>query len=205
MKRRKNTPDDTVDFVVLIVLVVLILILLANNFRNKCERREIENESFSEDNRPYLIEDEIVLTADTEQLTVQPKEAVMFPIHEMTEEEIQEQFYYDSLELLAICVEAEAGNQDLLGKRLVVDVILNRVDSEQFPNDIVSVITQPNQFSSYSDGHMDGVYEPSEETFRAVRMELETRTDCKILFFTEGKYNPYCTPAYQHGDHYFGY
>ena len=108
----------------------------------------------------------------TEELSVQPKETIMFPVHEMTEEEMQEQLYDDSLEMLAICVEAEAGNQDLMGKRLVVDVILNRVDSDKFPDDIVSVITQTNQFSSYSDGHMDGIYEPSEETFRAVRMEL---------------------------------
>jgi spore germination cell wall hydrolase CwlJ-like protein len=43
--------------------------------------------------------------------------------------------YYDQLELLALCVEAEAGNQDQMGKRLVVDVILNRVDSPNYPND----------------------------------------------------------------------
>lgn len=42
--------------------------------------------------------------------------------------EISEEIYYDSLEYLACLVEAEAGNQDELGKRLVVDVVLNRVD-----------------------------------------------------------------------------
>ena len=30
-----------------------------------------------------------------------------------TDEELEEELYYDSLELLAICVEAEAGNQPL--------------------------------------------------------------------------------------------
>ena len=199
--KKKHTPDETVDFVVLICLVVLMLVLLANSFRNKCERIEIENESISEDNRPYIIEDEVVLTADTE-LSVVDKQ---ISIHEYTDAELQEQGYFDSLEMLAICVEAEAGNQDFLGKRLVVDVILNRVDLDQFPNDIVSVITQPNQFTSYSDGHMERIYEPSEETFEAVKRELNNRTDSQILFFTEGKYNPYCIPAYKHGDHYFGY
>lgn len=33
--------------------------------------------------------------------------------------DIAEEEYWDSLELLAICVEAEAGNQSLEGKRLV--------------------------------------------------------------------------------------
>ena len=65
-------------------------------------------------------------------------------IDEMTPEEIAEEEYWDSLELLAICVEAEAGNQSLEGKRLVVDVILNRVDDRSgvWGDDIASVITQ---------------------------------------------------------------
>lgn len=149
-----------------------------------------------------VISDRITYT--TSNLTVQPKEERKYVVHEYTEEEMQTELYDDSLELLAICVEAEAGNQDLMGKRLVVDVILNRVDSERFPNDITSVITQDYQFSSYTDGNMDKVWEPSEETFEAVRTELEERTNSEVLFFTEGRYNPYCEPLFKHGDHYFG-
>ena len=52
----------------------------------------------------------------------------------MSPEELAEEEYYDSLELLAVCVEAEAGNQDLTGKRMVVDVILNRVDAPEWPD-----------------------------------------------------------------------
>lgn len=122
-----------------------------------------------------------------------------------TSDYIDEELYCDSLEMLAVCVEAEAGNQGLKGKRLVADVILNRVDSDKFPNDIESVISQRNQFSTYTDGAMDRVSEPSEETIKAVQMELEQRIDSKILYFTAGRYNPYCTPAYKYKDHYFGY
>lgn len=52
--------------------------------------------------------------------------------------DIEEEEYWDSLELLAICVEAEAGNQGLQGKRLVADVILNRAEdhSGQWPDTI---------------------------------------------------------------------
>lgn len=120
-------------------------------------------------------------------------------------DDIQEEIYWDSLEMLAICVEAEAGNQDLYGKRLVADVILNRVDSDRFPDNIVSVITEKYHFTTYWDGAMDMVTCPSEETYEAVRMELNERTDDKILFFTAGDYNPYCTPAFKYKDHYFGY
>lgn len=113
--------------------------------------------------------------------------------------------FCDSLEILATCVEAEAGNQDIMGKRLVADVILNRVDSPRFPDDIEGVITQKYHFSTYWDGTMARI-EPSPETFEAVQMELYgQRLDENILFFTAGDYNTYCTPAYTYGAHYFGY
>lgn len=117
----------------------------------------------------------------------------------------EDEIFCDSLETLAICVEAEAGNQDLYGKRLVVDVILNRVDSDRFPDTIEGVISQKYQFTTYWDGSMGRVDEPSPETYEAVRLELESRTDDSILFFTAGNYNTYSTPAYRYGDHYFGY
>jgi len=110
----------------------------------------------------------------------------------------------EAIDLMARCVESEAGNQDLMGKRLVVDVILNRVDSSRFPDDICSVIKQPYQFTTYFNGSMDRI-DPSEETYKAISLELECRTDSDILFFTAGGYNQYCIPAYQYGDHYFGY
>lgn len=126
----------------------------------------------------------------------------IYPVTEMTQEMIDEEMYYDSLELLATCVEAEAANQGLAGKRLVADVILNRVDSPLFPDNIVDVITQPYHFTSYWDGAMDRVI-PTEETFEAVRMELENRSNREILYFTAGEWPEYGTKWKQVGDHYF--
>ena len=42
---------------------------------------------------------------------------------EPTPDDIEEEMYWDSLELLACCVEAESGNQSEEGKRLVTDEI----------------------------------------------------------------------------------
>ena len=116
--------------------------------------------------------------------------------------DIEEEAYYDSLDYLACCVEAEAGNQGLKGKRLVCAVILNRVDSEEFPNTIEEVINQPRQFSVVSDGRINEV-SVTDETYTACRMELAERTDTEIIFFTAGRYNSCGTPAYRHNDHYF--
>lgn len=120
-----------------------------------------------------------------------------------TPEDIEEEMQYDSLELLAICVEAEAGNQPLEGRRMVVDVILNRVDDPDFPDTIEGVITQPYHFSSYWDGGMDKVSEPSETTYTAIEMELEKRGWPGLFYFTAGNYSEYGTPWKQVGDHYF--
>jgi spore germination cell wall hydrolase CwlJ-like protein len=122
--------------------------------------------------------------------------------YEMTDDDIAEEEYMDSLELLAACVEAEAGNQGLEGKRLVADVILNRVDSPDFPDTIKGVITQPYHFTSYWNGSISNV-SISDETFEAVTMELEQRSYPSLLFFTADAYSNYGTPWRQVGDHYF--
>lgn len=124
-------------------------------------------------------------------------------VYIMTPEDIEEEKKTDELELLAICVEAEAGNQDLTGKRMVADVILNRVDDPDFPDTIEGVITQPYHFSSYWDGGMDRVREPSQDAIRAVQMELENRSYPGLLFFTAGDWPKYGTPWKKVGDHYF--
>ena len=112
--------------------------------------------------------------------------------------------YYNSLELLARCVEAEAGNQDMFGKRLVIDVILNRVadDSGEWPDTITGVITQPYQFSSYWNGYMEEV-EISEETWEAISLEMKDITCPDIYYFTSEGFHTYGTPWEQIGDHYF--
>lgn len=120
-----------------------------------------------------------------------------------TEEELTEELYCDSLELLAICVQAEAGNQPLIGRRMVVDVILNRVDDPDWPDTIEGVITQRNQFTSYWDGGMNRVREPDKRTIKAVQMELKKRSYPGLYYFTAGGYSKYGTPWKKVGDHYF--
>lgn len=119
--------------------------------------------------------------------------------------DIAEEEYWDDLELLAICVEAEAGNQGLQGKRLVADVILNRAEdtSGQWPDTISGVISQKNQFTSYWDGGMADIWKPSEETYQAVKMEVEQRGYPGIYYFREGQWSDYGTPWRKTGAHYF--
>lgn len=138
----------------------------------------------------------------TEVAPVQPHRAEYYPA---TADELAEEDYWNQMELLAVCVEAEAGNQGLEGKRLVVDVILNRVDDKtgEWPDTIEGVISQKNHFASYWDGGMERVIEPSEETLKAVRMEVEERSYPGLYYFREGTWSAYGTPWRKVGDHYF--
>lgn len=110
--------------------------------------------------------------------------------------------------MLAQLVQAEAGNQDLTGKRLVADVVLNRVDDERFPDTVEEVIFQKNpvQFGVTVDGAFERVRGGiSEECFEAVRIEWErkSRLNKDVPYFNtehENGKNPF-----RHGGHWFSY
>lgn len=110
--------------------------------------------------------------------------------------------YFETLELMARCMEAEAGNQGYEGKRLVAAVILNRVNHPNFPDTVRGVITQKYAFTSYWNGAMDRA-EPTEETWDAMDDEIRERSNTKILYFTCEGYSEYGTPWKKIGDHYF--
>lgn len=120
--------------------------------------------------------------------------------------EYAEEAFYDDLGLLAVIVYAEAGNQDLRGKELVADVVLNRLDDPRFPNTISEVIFQPNQFSTATDSIITRAgYNVTQDCYDAVMNELSSRTDSEVLFFSAGYSLPYGQFAYKYGDHYFNY
>lgn len=133
-----------------------------------------------------------------------PVNASAMEIPIVTQAEIAEEDYQAELQLLACVVYAEAGNQDMTGKRLVAGTILNRVDSAAYPNSITEVVYQPGQFSCVKDGNLDKAFwNVTDDCFRAVTAELVQRTDKSILYFTAGGYGQYGTPAFQHGGHWF--
>jgi N-acetylmuramoyl-L-alanine amidase len=58
-------------------------------------------------------------------------------------------------DLLARLVRAEAESEPYAGKVAVATVVLNRVDSSEFPNSISSVINQSGQFSPVTNGQIN--------------------------------------------------
>ncbi len=76
---------------------------------------------------------------------------------------------YD-LYLLAKIIHAEARGEPYVGKVAVGAVILNRVNSPDFPNTIYGVIYQPWAFTAVHDGQID--LEPDPESYQAAQDAL---------------------------------
>ena len=108
----------------------------------------------------------------------------------------------DDIELLALVTIAEAEGESEEGKRLVIDTILNRVDSDIFPDTIYDVVYQSGQFSSMWNGRASRVC-VTEEVRELVREEIMIRSNRDVIYFTAGKYGQYGTPLFQVGNHYF--
>ena len=106
------------------------------------------------------------------------------------------------INLIALVTMAEAENQCEEGKRLVISTILNRVDSERFPDTVYDVIYQASQFTCMWNGRVDRCY-VKEDIRQLVVEEVISRSNNDVVFFRGGRYSSYGTPFAQVGDHYF--
>jgi N-acetylmuramoyl-L-alanine amidase len=94
----------------------------------------------------------------------------------------------EEIEILQRIVEAEATGEDIKGKMLVANVILNRVNNKSFPNTVKGVVFQKNgntyQFSPTKDGRYWSV-KISKDTKKAVERVLQGEDYSKgALYFS---------------------
>lgn len=131
------------------------------------------------------------------------------------EEKNENSFYlkYKEYNVLLKIVEAEAGSEDLTGKMLVANVIMNRVNSDYFPDTITEVVYQKHQgraqFSPTEDGRIDSVT-ISQETVEAVRRVMMDGEDIAngALYFRSVHcdstwHDNALTRVLEHGNHIF--
>lgn len=147
-----------------------------------------------------------VVEADTEEDESVYSEFLNHRTFSDEQEQIRDEIFYGEMELLAQLIHAEAGNQDLTGKRLVADVVLNRVEAGfNHCDNMEQVIFFENAFSSIKDGNFDkAAWNITEEDYLAAEMEMTgERLDYSIFYFSAEGYSKYGKPAYKYGDHYF--
>ena len=107
----------------------------------------------------------------------------------------------DEIMLIARVAECEAGYVEE-GRRYVIDTILNRVDSPDFPDSISGVIYQSGQFSVVNSGAIWNV-SISDDRLELVKAELTSRSNYEVGYFRAGYYGPYGTPLFECGGNYF--
>lgn len=119
-------------------------------------------------------------------------------------------------QILCRIVEAEAGGEDMNGRILVANVILNRVKSSTFPNSVEGVVFQKSngtfQFSPIRDGRYQRV-RISDETVEAVERALLGEDYSEgALYFVSRKgaapekmqwFDNHLTRLFQYGGHEF--
>jgi len=79
-------------------------------------------------------------------------------------------------DLIYRIVQAEAGGEDEIGKIMVVNVLLNRLRSEKFPDTMTEIIMSPGQFSPVGNGKINSVT-VDQGTINAVYRALYYRED----------------------------
>lgn len=108
----------------------------------------------------------------------------------------------EEIYLIALVTLAEAEGECEEGKRLVIDTILNRINSPHFPNTVEEVIYQPYQFSSmWNDRYIRVAV--TDDICDLVREEIYHRLNTEVIFFTADQYGKYGEPMFQVGNHYF--
>lgn len=138
-------------------------------------------------------------------------EAAVAPILEVAQETIEEEKEEDppiseaDQKLIMSVAQAEAGNQGLDGLWLVESVIVNRINSPNFPNSAASVVTQPHQFATVTNGTYKKI-KISKEAEEAMARILEGDIAQYIVGFetTESQVlDAYFEKAFQYRDHTF--
>lgn len=111
----------------------------------------------------------------------------------------------EEYELLKRIVAAESQTQHLEGRKAVVEVIFNRVLSDEFPDSVKGVLSQKGQFSTWKMRNASWVVpELATEAIEAVIEDGRTvLPDTEYLYFSRGK-SRYTKDYVKIQDHWFG-
>lgn len=109
----------------------------------------------------------------------------------------------DDFELMGKTVFAEAKTEEFEGQVAVAEVILNRVESENFPDTVEEVIKHDGAFSSWGNGSVEAA-PLDDECLEAVQDALYERSfPDSVVYFREGRFHSFGVAYTVIGHHYF--
>lgn len=177
-----------------ILLSIVLSMNVSNNIQSNDEITEMKK--YVGAGMPvYAVEIEEEIEYETEPATeyIEYTEPVVYDTSYISE---------DDINLIALITMAEAEAEPVEGQRLVIDTILNRVDSEIFPDTVYEVVYQENQFECVWNGRADRCY-VRDDIYQLVLEELSYRYNSDVVFFRTEYYSEYGVPMFQVGNHFF--
>lgn len=185
---------------------------------SETEPTESHEEHTAKDESTDTVAQANVSARETEAVKAEPAAETEQSAHaeEKTEEAEEENgeiaLSGDEYQVLLRIVQAEAGTCDEDGKLLVANVILNRVEDEEFPDTIRGVVYQKRQFSPVMNGTIN-TCKITMETRNAVNRALkgEDISDGALYFMNRGKsasrnvrwFDANLQFLFKHGEHEF--
>lgn len=174
--RQKRLNKDLFKNIVISFIIISILLLVSLDLKGISQNNKIEDETYTMVHESTIdSQDTIVSSANV------PDNKDKYPIHN--------KWNPDETYLLAKIAMAEAEGESLETKVLVILTVLNRVNSDEFPNTIKGVIFEKNsegtyQFSCVADGRWNSV-EPNLECWEAIQVVSALEYDISegALFF----------------------
>ena len=173
-----------------ILRAILLFVVL---FRSRSLAAELETPV--EYGPAFFVENSI----STDDVVLSEDGTMILAVNEATEEVVEEprtsgnrwnvSLNESEMDTLAKIVELEAGNQSDLGQQAVVEVILNRITSANFPNDLIGVLSQKHQFSTWK--YRDKAH-PTSRVYANIATVINGGTEIfpfKTVFFSRGKQN----------------
>jgi spore germination cell wall hydrolase CwlJ-like protein len=159
--------------------------------KSQLKKAEEANEKLIKENEKVADENKKLQSKVNELTSVRPSSpSVNVSSEEPKQVDSAKPKQVDNVRLLEKIVTAEAKGESLEGQIAVAEVILNRVESSEFPNTLEGVIYQKNQFSPVINGSINHI-EPTEQVKQAVSIALQgTNKTNGALYF----YNPSIVP-----------
>lgn len=110
---------------------------------------------------------------------------------------------FEEFDMISQVIMAEAEGEEWEAQWYIACVILNRVESDLFPDSVEEVIFQEKQFTCIWNGRYDRVI-PNDSCMEALQYALDTeRIPEDVYYFTSNGYLPNTEPYMQVDDMYF--
>jgi N-acetylmuramoyl-L-alanine amidase len=144
------------------------------------------NNTYQEQQQTQQVQEPVQQVQQQETQQVQNTEPV---VEEVTEQQSEPVYTATNgvsesdKDLLARLVRAEAQSEPFDGKVAVATVVLNRVNSSQFPNTIPGVIYQTNQFSPVSNGSINKAADSESIRATETAIQMGGSSDGALFFY----------------------